>query len=97
MAEEAIVLFVDIALQDARLDVAPDAAHRPQRRAAPHPTAEDPAVFAEVAWAFEPAIGMDDGPLVDEHGIDGLVVEQTAKVGVGLNARSDALHFVQAA
>ena len=33
----------------------------------------------------------------DEHGIDGLVVEQTAKVGVGLNARSDALHFVQAA
>ena len=37
-----------------------------------------------------PVVGGGDG-----HGIDGLVVEQAEEVGIGLNTRNDALHFVE--
>ena len=66
VAEEAVVRLVGVAVQDAGLDLAADAALRPDAAAAQFRT-HDVAVGADVARPLQPAERLHHGVAVDQH------------------------------
>src|SRR5437667_11664219 len=65
MPQKTVVVLVDVALQDRRLHLAPDAAMRANRCAA-YLGRENLGMRADVARPFQAGEGLDDGMLGDD-------------------------------
>src|SRR5205823_3685876 len=66
MPQEALVRLVAVTVDDAALDLAADAAVRPETAAA-HAPGQDVREGPDVTGPFQPAEGLHDGAAVDQH------------------------------